>query len=273
MAVQGRPVGSGARDAARAGGPAAAAGGVTGAGAFLRRGMGAGLVAGVATGLFELVAGEPSVGRAIELERMAQMGAGHSAEVFTRGVQRAGMVMATGLYGIALGGVLAVVLFVMARRIPSPASAWQRSMKIALAGFGAFWFVPFLKYPANPPAVGDPATIGLRTASYLAMAAVSVGACFVGAAAARRLAAQGAAPHRRQIVAGAAYGALALTAFVALPANPDAVNIPADLLWNFRLASAGGQAILWTVAGMMLGLLTLRAERRAAAAERRPAAS
>lgn len=254
--------------APRAGGSTAAAARATGAGACLRRGMGAGLVAGIAAGLFELAAGEPSVERAIELEHMAS--GGPSAELFTRGVQRAGMVIGTSLYGIALGGVLAVILYVTARRMSG--SAWERSLKIALAGFGAFWFVPFLKYPANPPAVGDPATIGLRTTSYLAMAAISVAACLVAAAVSRRLAAQGAESHRRQILVAAAYLVVVATAFLALPASPDRAGVPADLLWSFRLASAGGQAILWAVAGSGIGLLTLRAERRAAAAGRLPAA-
>lgn len=243
-------------------------------GAVLRRGMGAGLVAGVVAGLFQLVAGEPPVERAIQLEhlRAALSGAGgHVVEIFTRSVQRTGMVLATGLYGIALGGVLATVLFVAARPSNRSAargsergrgSAWERSLRVALGGFVVFWLVPFLKYPANPPAVGDPATIGLRTAAYLAMASVSLAACLVAVAAARRFAAQGMQPHRRQILAVAGYLVVVATAFVVLPGNPDAIEVPADLLWSFRLAAAGGQLLLWTVAGAGIGLLTLRAERR-----------
>jgi hypothetical protein len=236
-------------------------------GAFLRRGLAVGVAAGVASGLFQLLAGEPSVERAVGLEHAS---GGPAAEVFTREVQRVGLLLATGLYGMALGGVLAVVVFVLGRRMRG--SAWERCLKAALAGFGAFWFVPFLKYPANPPAVGDPATIGVRTGSYLAMAAVSVAACLVAVAAARRLATRGSEPHRRQLLAAAGYLAVVVTAFAALPA-PEPVDLPADLLWSFRLASAGGQAILWAVAGGGLGLLTLRAERRAAGAETLPAGS
>jgi len=255
MAVRGRSL---PRSPAR--GAAAPA---TGFGAVLRRGMGAGLVAGVVAGLFQLVAGEPTVERAIQIEhlRAAASGAGgHAALVFSRSVQRTGMVAAVGLYGIALGGVLATVGFVAARRMRG--SAWERSLRVALGGFVVFWLVPFLKYPANPPAVGDPATIGLRTASYLAMAVVSLAAFLVAVAASRRFAAQGMQPHHRQILAVAGYLAVVATAFVVLPANPDPIAVPAGLLWSFRLAAAGGQLLLWTVAGAGLGLLTLRAERR-----------
>jgi hypothetical protein len=238
---------------ARSGGP----------GAWLRRGMGAGLVAGVAAGLFQLVVGEPSVERAIELERMTRMASEvHSAEVVSRGVQRAGMVMATGLYGLAVGAVLAVVMLGMAGRMRG--TVRTRSMKLALAGFGAVWLVPFLRYPSDPPAVGDPATIGSRTASYLVLAAVCVCGSFLAAAVARRQAARGVAPYRRRILAGATYGALVTVAFVLLPPSLDAGSVPPDLLWQFRLASAAGQAILWTATGLLLGLLGSRAERRSA---------
>jgi cytochrome b561 len=36
--------------------------------------------------------------------------------------------------------------------------------------------VPNLKYPANPPSVGIPATIGIRTALYFSMIAIPIAA-------------------------------------------------------------------------------------------------
>jgi hypothetical protein len=53
-------------------------------------------------------------------------------------------------------------------------SPWERSLRLAASCFAAGWLVPFLEYPSNPPAVGDPATVGLRTRLYLTMVAVSV---------------------------------------------------------------------------------------------------
>jgi len=40
---------------------------------------------------------------------------------------------------------------------------------LALAAFITIALVPMLKYPANPPAVGNPDTIGPRTGLYLSM--------------------------------------------------------------------------------------------------------
>ena len=37
---------------------------------------------------------------------------------------------------------------------------------IALSGFIAIYAVPILRYPANPPSIGNPDTIGMRTAIY-----------------------------------------------------------------------------------------------------------
>lgn len=234
-----------------------------GAGASLRRGLGSGLVAGTAAGLFLLLVGKPSLDEAIRLQHATSSGEHAAEEVFTRGEQHLGMVLAAGLYGLALGGVLGIILFVMSRRING--SAWERSMKTALTGFGAFFLVPFLKYPASPPGVGNPDTMGVSTAAYLFLVVVSVAACIAAVAASRRLKAWGAEAHNRHLIVGASYLLVIGTAFVALPATDVPEGIPAGVVWDFRMASLGGQAVLWTCTGAILGLLTLRAERQASA--------
>ncbi len=233
------------------------------AGAGLRRGLAAGLVGGVASGLFLLVVGEPSIDEAIRLEHAAA--AGHAAEeLFTREQQHLGMILAAGLFGMALGGVLGVVFYAMSRRMQ--AGPWERAMKIALAGFATYFLVPFLKYPASPPGVGDPDTFGLRTGAYLFLVAVSVGSCFLGMAVSKKLTGRGVQRHNRHLLVAGCFMLLMGTAFVALPEAADPEGIPAGLLWEFRMASLGGQAVLWIVTGAVLGLLTLRAEGRLPAA-------
>ena len=260
MQSQGPPLGDAVRPARSSRRSASAR--ATGAGASLRRGFIAGLLGGITSGLFLLVVGEPSIDQAIRLEHMASSGEHAAEEIFTRSEQHFGMVLASGLYGLALGGVLGIVFFVMSRRMHG--TAWERSMRIALAGFGAYFLVPFLKYPASPPGVGDPETIGIRTAAYLFLVAVSVAACIVGVAMSRRLAGRGVEAHHRQLIVGACYLLVLGMAFGALPPAEVPEGIPAGLIWDFRMASLGGQAVLWTYTGVILGLLTLRAERRAA---------
>ncbi|MEX0791050.1 MAG: CbtA family protein [Actinomycetota bacterium] len=231
------------------------------AGASMGRGLVAGLLGGLASGLFLMVVGEPSLDQAIRLEH-ATSGGHASAEVFTRGEQHLGMILASGLFGLAVGGVLGILFYVLSRRMAG--TPWERSMKIALTGFAAFFLVPFLKYPASPPGVGDPETVGVRTAGYLFLVLVSVAGCFLGMAVARRLQARGTPAHQRHMIVAASYLLLVGTAFLALPPAVKPDGIPSGLLWDFRMASIGGQAVLWTCTGAFLGLLSMRAQRRTA---------
>ena len=55
------------------------------------------------------------------------------------------------------------------------------------------------------------------------------------------------------------YAAIVAIGLIALPANTDKVAVPATLLWRFRVASAGGQLVLWTTLGLTSGALASRA--------------
>ena len=46
-----------------------------------------------------------------------------------------------------------------------------------------------------------------------------------------------------------------LVAFFALPANPDAINAPMDLVNSFRLASGATMTAFWVVLGAIFGAL------------------
>ena len=56
----------------------------------------------------------------------------------------------------------------------------------------------------------------------------------------------------------AVWVALAAAGLVALPANPDRVNAPATLIWQFRLATVAGAATYWSVTGLVFGWLRVR---------------
>src|SRR2546421_237087 len=126
----------------------------------------------------------------------------------------------------------------------------------------------FLKSPANPPSVGDPATITRRTVLYLAMLAWSL----IATVAAWRLlewgrARQWSVPVTASATAGV-WAVIVAAGFIGLPPNPDKVEAPATLIWRFRLASAGGSAVLWAVTGMVLGALLSRSVGNSAAKRR-----
>jgi predicted cobalt transporter CbtA len=129
---------------------------------------------------------------------------------------------------------------------------------------GAFTVMPFLKYPANPPAVGDPATISERQWKYLALIFLSL----VILSAATRL--SGTLRERqwpdaeRLIAVGLAVVVPLGLVCALLPPFPDAIEVPANLLWRFRIASLGGNLLLWAVLTVAFGAAAVRRERELA---------
>src|SRR5262245_44658932 len=124
----------------------------------------AGCLAGITAMLFALAFGEPQLELAIGFESLTAHHA--EPELISRTVQRGiGLLTACVATGIALGGILALVFAAMHRRT-GPADPRVLTAWLAAAGFLAVVLVPQLKYPANPPSIGEAATIGLRTALY-----------------------------------------------------------------------------------------------------------
>lgn len=240
-------------------------------GAAVRRGLVAGLLAGLCAGLLALVIGEPPVEAAIQLEEAAahqrqpamQQPGPPEFEV-TRPAQRAGLVVGTALVGLAVGALFGVASAWAAGRIEG--TPWQRSLKLGATAVGVLVLLPALKYPPNPPAVGDPATIGQRTALYLSLGLVGLLLALAAWAAARQLAASPLPAPIRQTLVGAGVVVAATLLLVALPSTGgEEVNVPANLLWSFRLASIATQATLYGGTALVFGLLVARAERGAAA--------
>ncbi len=234
-------------------------------GTLLLRGMLVGLFAALLAFGFARVVAEPQVDRAISLEEAAPAEAmshgdhHHGVEIFSRGTQ-AGAGLLTGLvvYGTAMGGLLALVFAFVHGRV-SQIGPRGTSALIALGAFVAIVLVPGIKYPANPPAVGNGETIGMRTELFFMMLVLSVFALVLAVALARRLwATQGA--WTALLVGAVAYVLAMVLVQRALPAiNEVPDGFPADLLWNFRLAALGLQAILWAVIGLGFGALAERA--------------
>jgi predicted cobalt transporter CbtA len=225
---------------------------------MLRLGALAGLAGGLAMALFLLLVGEQSITDAIALEDAAAHAAGESHEaMFDRGTQLAGGFVGSAVAGVLMGLVLAVVLAAVRHRLAAR-DDWRRAMAVAVAGFVTVALVPALKYPANPPAVGDPDTIGRRTTLYVLMLAWSLLAAWGGWRLSLWLRERATPDHVRLTSAVAAFVALVGIGFVVLPGTPDAVTAPATLVWRFRVASLGGAALLWGVAGTVLGTLLLR---------------
>jgi hypothetical protein len=220
----------------------------------------AGLIAGVLVFAYAHAFGEPLVDQAIAFEEAAAQVAGETAEpeIVSRATQ-AGIGLLTGVmaYSIAVGGLFALVFAFVQGRFSS-LGARATSAIIAIAAFVAVVIVPNIKYPANPPAVGNPDTIGVRTELFFLMIVVSIAALVAAIALARRL-----SPRygmwNGAIIAGLAYVVfIGLVQFQLPPINEVPENYSAMVLWRFRTTSIGMHVILWAVLGLLFGALAER---------------
>lgn len=237
-----------------------------------------GLLAGVVgSGLaiaFAEVVGEPAVDRAIALEH-SEAGPGATQQdppLVSRGLQKAvGLPVATLLYGSAVGGLFALAFAFVYGRVGrvSPAGT---AMWLAAAAFVVVFLVPFLKYSSNPPGIGLPGTIGLRSALYATMVAISLLAA-VGAVRIRHLVAMRIASARATTVAIASYVAIVVIAGLVLPTVQEVPpDFPATMLWEFRRSAVGMQLILWAGIGITFAILVQRVMARSGARAPRAAA-
>jgi predicted cobalt transporter CbtA len=229
-------------------------------GKLLLRGMLAGLIAGALAVAFAKIASEPQVSRAEAFERQEIMQRGElpEPELVPRAIQdTAGLATGVGVYSIALGGLFALVFAVAYGRI-GRLGPRETSALIALGGFLAVGFLPFLKYPPNPPSVGNPATIDQRTALYFAMILLVAVGVFVWWRLSK-LFAPNLGAWNATLAAGGIFLVYVVVLIVAMPQiNEVPAGFPATVLWNFRLASLGVQAILWTTLGLLFGMFAER---------------
>jgi hypothetical protein len=228
--------------------------------ALLVRGMLAGLLAGLLAFAFAWIFGEPQVDLAIGFEEHMHQMAGEAPEpeLVSRTVQSTlGLLTGVVVYATALGGIFALVFAYGYGRV-GRLSPRGTAVLLAAAGFVALILVPQVKYPANPPSIGELDTIGLRTGLYFTMIALSVVAAIAavstGLHLGRRLGVWNGA-----ILAGTAYLVVMAAAMLILPPiNEVPAEFSATTLWNFRVASLGIELVLWTALGLIFGVLAER---------------
>lgn len=198
-----------------------------------------------------------------------ESGHGHGDDALVgRGMQSTiGLLTGVTGYAVAMGGLFAIAFAALHGRVTMLRPRVSAAL-LAAGGFAVIVLVPFLKYPANPPAVGQAGTIGDRTALYFGFLALSVVTAMVAVAAGR------AAADRLGVAGGGLLGVGGYVTVMAvagalLPAVDEVPGgFPGSLLWDFRLASLGTQVVLWAALGLGFAVLaekSLGAERNAGA--------
>lgn len=211
-----------------------------------------GAIAGAMLGIINQIVVEPFIDRAIDIENQNAIAAG---ELFNpndyaayRIWQKGGEIAAGTVLGLSIGALFGVVFAYARDSLPG-----SNNKKKALILAGVMWLVLFMipafKYPANPPAVGDPETISYRQSIYVAFLAISG----LGALGLAYLYRKMGPMRSKKAIVPAIYAAIMATAFIAMPPNPDQIAAPMDLVISFRIASAFTMSVFWGLMGIMLG--------------------
>jgi len=205
---------------------------------YIFRGMKAGVVGGLAFGLFVALVGNPFIGYA---ETFEEGGHGHGPVVsgaVTTGVSIVGGV----LVGMLLGAVvLGVGYYFLEPAIPGEGGS--KSYLLATAGFVTVSGAPWLILPPQPPGVEQSLAVGTRLAVYAVMMVAGAVACGLAGYVYNQSRARA---GRLTAVAGALVplGLLLVVAFL-MPVNAVSGPIPSDLAAVFRTVVGVGQAGLW----------------------------
>ncbi|MDT4986076.1 MAG: hypothetical protein QOI74_170 [Micromonosporaceae bacterium] len=253
---------------------------------LILRGALAGAVGGLLAFVFARIFAEPLIETAIDYGAGRDHAAGQHGgmDLFSRTTQAnvgigAGMIV----FGLAMGTLYAVVYAVYLGRV---GAVRPRTLALLVAGGGflGFYLVPFVKYPANPPAVGRPETIGQRSGLYLVMVVASIAFLALSVWLGRRLQARF-GTWNATLLAAAAFVVAVSVLMAALPsfghlayntahfgshatetpgpltdANGTIVypGFPADVLYSFRFYSVAAQLILWATLGLIFAPLADR---------------
>ncbi len=229
----------------------------------------AGLVAGLLVSIFHLLFTERLIDLAISYEELLASQQGHEAmeEVVSRDIQK-GVGLITGFmaYGLFLSFIYAVA-FTLSQRLLPTSSAKSKGLILAVIAYWHLALFPFLKYPANPPAVGDPDNIAQRQALFLAAMALA----FLGTLLAygfNRLLHRNISTDKSSIfdlsvrtrtaLTLGFYAIYTLGIYLALPSKEPTISIPFEVVFNFRLLSLLGLTIFWAVIGGIFSLIAAR---------------
>ena len=220
---------------------------------MIARGLLAGAIASVAAFVFARTFVEPVIDQAIAFEEAHAGGHDHGVELFSRGVQaNIGMGFGVLAFGVAMGALFAVAYCVVHGRVGNLS---PRLLSVLLAGgmFLSLYVIPFLKYPASPPAVSLDETIRQRTLLYLLMVVLSVVALAAAVWLGRNLL-ERFGDWSASLIAVAAYIVAIAVVMLVLPTiNEMPEGFPAQVLYEFRLYSLGTQVVLWAVIAVVFG--------------------
>ena len=213
-----------------------------------------GCFAGVIHGFANLVFVEPYLDEAIGIENQNLFESGEEKDTpqfraeyeSYRIWQKSGQILAGAILGTSMGALFGIV-FVFSKNVLPGDHHIKKALVLSGLMWTAIYLMPFLKYPANPPTVGDVDTVILRSILYLSFIAISGLGAIGFYQIFKRL------QKRKKIVAVLGYALFISTVFFLMPENPDKITAPMELVFGFRLMSVLSVSIFWIAIAIILG--------------------
>jgi len=212
-----------------------------------------GAIAGTIFGIVNLALVEPYLDKAIDLELQNTISEEVNPVEYNnyRLWQKGGEIVAGVILGMAFGSLLGIV-FVFGRRI-IPSSS---NIKKALVLSGIIWLVIFLipsiKYPANPPTVGDPDTINYRQSLFISFILISgftaLGLAILYTKIKSKLSV-------KFLTVSIIYAFIMTGVFLVIPPNPDEIMASMDFVNGFRIMSMLTMTMFWIILGIIFGII------------------
>ena len=214
-----------------------------------------GFVAGVIHGTVNLVIVEPYLDEAIEIENQNLFATGLAEDTpqfwaeysSYRDWQKSGQLLASGILGMSMGALFGIVFAYSRNSLPKGHTV-KKTFVLAAIMWLTIFLIPFLKYPANPPTVGDTDTVVLRAILYLSFIAISGFSAVAFSRLYKKL-------ENKKYLAFVGYAVFITAVFFIMPPNPDEVTAPMDLVNGFRTMSVMAVTTFWIAEAIILGLL------------------
>ncbi len=212
-------------------------------------------LAGLVHGTINFAIVEPYLDQAIGLENESLFASGEAEDTLEfwaeyesyRIWQKSGQVLAGVILGLAMGSLFGIVFALSRNSLPG-----KNIVTKAVFLSGLMWFtlylIPFLKYPANPPTVGEADTVVLRMILYVSFIIISGIGVIVFYKLFTKL------NKNKKYFALIGYAGLMSIAFIMMPDNPDEITAPMNLVNEFRFVSVLGVSSFWCSVGIILGL-------------------
>jgi predicted cobalt transporter CbtA len=222
--------------------------------AFISLTLLSGAIAGALLGLINQGIVEPFIDKAIGIETQREISTGKVVDSTQQSQyrvwQKEGEIVAATIMGMSLASLFGIV-FAYSRNFMPVSDNKTKALILASLMFFVLFLVPALKYPPNPPAVGNPSTIYYRENLFIGFIAISGFSTLALALLYKRL---GSKDRLKTKTALLIYAAIMAIAYLVFPSNPDEITIPTDLIISFRIASVFTMGVFWGLLGIIFGM-------------------